>query len=208
MVLRRHVDDPATARLRAWCMAVFTAPFVVMLGAEAVAWMLTGTPSGPGIFIPTPQVMSLSMLVAALYAAAFTFMLSRLRLHRTDGFILGWRGHSMERSNVWLLGGVLFALLGMFTPLMLISAINRAIGQVTFETWSVQGKEHNQVSRGCEFRVSVASPTTGDATRVCVPRERWERLQSGDSLAITAVFSGLGSEIGAVAEPSQTGGGR
>jgi hypothetical protein len=208
MVVRRHIDDPATARLRAWCMALLIAPFVVILGAEAASRMLTAAPSGAGTFVPAPQVMLLSILGTTLYAAMFTFLLGRLRLRRTDGFILGWRGQSMSRWNVWMMGGLLFALLGMLTPMMLCGAINRAIGQVTFETWAVQGKEHNQVSRGCEFRVSVASRTTGDSTRVCVPRERWERLQADDSLAIMAVFSGLGSEIGAAPDSSQNGGGR
>ena len=208
MGVRRHIDDPATARLRARCMALCIAPFVVILGAEAASWMLTPAPFGTGTFVPTPQVMLLTILGVALYAAMVTFLLGRLRLHRTDGFIFGWRGQSMSRSNVWMVGGVLFALLGMLAPAMLCGAINRVIGQVTVETWSVLGKEHNQVSRGCEFRVSVASRTTGDSTRVCVPRERWERLQADDSLTIMAIFSGLGSQIGAAPDSTPKGAGR
>ncbi len=208
MVVRRHIDDPTTARLRAWCMALFVAPFVVILGAEAASRMLTRAPSGTATFEPTPQVMLLSILGAALYAAVFTFLLGRLRLRRTDGFILGWRGRSMTRFNVWAMGGILFGLLGMLSPLMLCGAINRAIGQVTFESWSVRGKDHELAGRGCEFQVSVASRTTGDSTRVCVPRERWERLQADDSLTIMAIFSGLGSQIGAAPDSSQKGGGR
>jgi len=208
MGVRRHIDDPSTARLRAWCMALLIAPFVLILGAEAASRVLAAAPSGTGSFEPTPQVMLLSFLGAAFYAAVFTFLLSRLRLRRTDGFIFGWRGQSMSRSNVWMVGGVLFALLGMLTPTMLFGAINRVIGQVTVETWFVLGKEHNQVSRGCEFRVAVASRTTGDSTRVCVPRERWEQLQADDSLTIMAIFSGLGSQIGAAPDSIQQAGGR
>ena len=208
MGVRRFVEAAAPARLRAWCWALFFAPFVIILGAEAVVSLLTAAPSGTGSFVPTPEVMFLSILGAALYAAAFTVVLARLRRHRTEDFFRRRRGRSLGREPAWLVGGFLFALVGMLTPEVFFGAVNRAIGQVTFESWSVLGKEHNQVSRGCEFRVTVASRTTGDSTRVCVPRERWQRLQVDDSLEIMAIFSELGSQIGAAPESNDQGGQR
>jgi hypothetical protein len=59
--VRRFVEDPAPARLRVWCWAVFFAPFVVFAGAEAASRMLAGSSSGTGTFVPTTE-------------AVFTFM--------------------------------------------------------------------------------------------------------------------------------------
>jgi hypothetical protein len=205
---RLFIEQPAPARLRAWCWALLLAPFAIILAAEAASRLLSSAPSGPGDFVPTPEVMLLGVIGAALYASMFTFLLSRLRGYLTEDFFRRRRGRSTGRESPWLMGGVLFALVAILTPQVLCGAINRAIGQVTFESWSVLGKEHNQVSRGCEFRVVVASRTTGDSTRVCVSRERWERLQVDDSLTIMAIFSGLGSQIGAAPDSSQKDGQR
>ena len=209
MGVRRHVDDPATARLRARCMALLLAPLVVILGTEVASRLLSAASSGTGTFVPEPWVMLLSVLLSACYAGGFTFLLSRLQRHRTDGFVIGWRGQSMSRWNVWAMGGLLFALLSWLTPMVFFSSINRVVGQATSEDWRVLGKEHNQVSHGCEWRVTVASRASDDAsTRVCVTRARWEQLRADDSLTIAAVFSGLGSEIGAAPASVAPGGGQ
>ena len=205
---RLFVEQPAPARLRAWCWALLLAPFAIFLAAEAASRLLSSAPSGSGDFVPTPEVMLLSILGAAFYAAVFTVLLSRLRRHLTEDFFMRRRGRSTGRQSPWVMGGILFALVAILTPQVLCGAINRTIGQVTFETWRVLGKEHNQVSRGCEFLISVVSRASGDSTRMCVPRARWERLQAEDSLTIMAIFSGLGSQIGAAPDSNDSGGGR
>lgn len=205
MTVRQYVEPPAPARLRFWCWTLVIVPLVIIFGAEAASQMWGAGASAAGSFTPTPETMLASVLGAGLYAAVFTVLLYRLRGYRTEGFLPRYRGNSFWRDSPWWTGVTLFALLAGLVPLMLCGAINREIGQVTRESWNVQDKEHNQTSRGCEFRLTVASSTTDDSTRVCVPRERWQRLRVGDALAIVATFSGLGSEIGAAPEPNRLG---
>ena len=208
MGVRRFVEDPAPARLRAGCWAVFFAPFVVFAGVEAGSRMLGSASSGLGTFVPAPEAMLLSILGAALYAAAFTFLLARLRRHLAEDFFPRWRGKSTSRQSPWVMGAILFGLVGMLSSQVLCGAINRAIGQVTYESWRVRDKGHDLASRDCEFRVSLESRATDDSARVCMPRERWEQMHVDDSLTITAIFSGLGEQVGPAPDADGKEGGR
>ena len=116
MSRRLYIEQPAPARLRAWCWALLLAPFAICLAAEAAAALLSPAPYGSGGFVPTPEVMVLGILGAALYASVFTFLLRRLRGYLAEDFFLRTRGRSTGRQSPWVMGGTLFALVAIMTP--------------------------------------------------------------------------------------------
>jgi hypothetical protein len=152
--------------------------------------------------------MAFSFLGVALYATGFTFLVSRLRRYTTEDVFLYWPGNSTARQPSWLIGGTLFALVGMLTPHVLCGAINQAIGQVTYEHWRVLDKKHDAAHGECEFWVTLARPATSDSAQACMPRERWDQTPVDDSLTIMAVSSRLGYQVGPALDADPRGGGR
>ncbi|MEO5688051.1 MAG: hypothetical protein ABIR54_11855 [Burkholderiaceae bacterium] len=195
MSVRVFVEDAQAARLRRWCWRLLIAPFGVFLAVEVGSRMLTAGPADSGSFVPTPLLLLLGALAlaAAVYAGVFTFLLRRLRQFLTEDFLYRRRGRSIGRQGPWLTGGMLFALLAMLAPQVLGGSINRLVGDVVCETWRVQAKDNNQTRNACQYRVAVES--SANAARVCVTRERWERLRVDDSFPIVAVFSALGHQV-------------
>jgi hypothetical protein len=206
MSVRVFVEEPAAARLRAWCWTLFLAPFAVLIAAEVGSRLLATRPDAWDSFVPTPQFLLLGASCAAVHAGVFTFLLRRLRQYLTEDFLYRRRGRSIGRQGPWLTGGMLFALLAMLGPLVLGGAINRLVGEVLFETWRVQAKDHNQTSNACEYRVDVES--TLNAARVCVTHERWARLRVGDEFPIVAVVSAVGYQVMPAPDGAGKGGDR
>ena len=166
------------------CIALLAAPALIVAAGLSVLQTKDQVHGLSGNFQSARWVAWACALASGVVAGAFARALSRLgppwELPRHQAVLLG--------LGAWI-GGFLLLVIGA------CGTVNRAIGDVTFETGLVQSK-FRSAGRGCHRLVEVVGRTTPSGTRLCVDEARWDPLQDGDSLPLVRVASSLGEQIG------------
>jgi hypothetical protein len=195
------LERPGTDWLRALCIALFVAPGVIAVLVAGVVRTWSTAPD-TGSFQPTPRVVQVCLVAAVVYAAVFIRAMNRLRLRLKGQVDPGARGDSLSPAFIWLMGLFMVGMVAMLGAIFVCGALNRATGEVSFESWRVWNKVQTS-GKGCHFRVDLVSRVSSDATRLCVPRERWDRLSVNDSLQVVTVIGALGEQVGLAPEQGQ-----
>ena len=183
------VDTPLSSARRGTtslgaCVALLAVPALIVVAGLSVLQAKDQVHGLSGQFQAARWAAWACALTSGLVAGAFARALWRLgppwELPRQQAAFLG--------LGAWV-GGFLLLVFGA------CGTVNRAIGDLTFETALVQ-TSFRVAGRGCHHVLEVVGRTVPSGTRLCADEARWDALQSGDSLPLVRVASRLGEQVG------------
>ena len=174
---------------------MFLAPPLLALAAHVLAGAVTKAPVDVGSFKPDSLLVMVVLSAAVVYAGLFMVLMSFLRTPGVSTFDKNARRGDVTMGTVVASGVFVWGMFFLFGLYSVGGAVNLAIGQVAFESGSVQDKHVTQ-GRGCHFHIDIRSSTVPQGRSLCVPTPDWRRLRQGDTLPIVTITSAWGQQVG------------